>query len=400
MLQPSSPEPASAPMWRRILNRLFRFRVWIVVVLILAIGSVALYEWLQPAHPASTVAVVRGDISASVTANARVRATRSARLSFPASGQLSEMLVQEGDDVKSGQVLAKLKSDDYDRRVSQTELALASRQLDLERAQAAPRAEDLTIAQANIKKAAIALAAAEDNQKKNPSSANDAAQQLAQADYDSARASFDRLTSGPTDQELQQLKNNIASAQIDLDAARAAQAQTQLIAPYDGVITDVNVHPGELVGGYTPVVGISDLTHLELFADIDEIDVGAVAPGQSVEIRFDAFPGETVAGKLTTLFPAASDVRGALVYNARISFDTGKLAIRPGMGATIKIATIQKSNVLLVPSRAVRNAGTQKIVTVTVDGVQQNVVVVTGVSDGSNTEIISGLDPGEQVVIQ
>jgi macrolide-specific efflux system membrane fusion protein len=400
MLQPSNPKPARIPAWRRLLHGLARRRWLIILIGLLALGSYALYEWLQPARSVLTFTVARGDISASVSANARVRSTRSAHLSFPVSGQLTQVLVQEGDAVKSGDLLAELKPDDFDRRVKQAELALVSRQLDLGRAQAPPSAQDLQIAQSNLKKAALALAVAQDNAKKNPSSANDAAQEAAQADYDSSRASFDRLTQGPTDLELQQLKNSIASAQLDLDGARAAQAQTQLIAPYDAIVTEVDVQVGELAGGFTPVIGIADLSRLELFADIDEIDVGAVAPGQSVDIRFDAFPGETLSGKLTTLFPAASNVRGALVYNARISFNAGKLAIRPGMGATIKIATVDKKNVLLVPSRAIRNAGSQKIVTASVNGLQENVVVETGVSDGNNTEIVAGIEEGEQVVIQ
>jgi HlyD family secretion protein len=400
MLQPSNRElPRSSP-WHRILVGLTQRRGLILLVALLAAGSYALYQYFQPARSVPTSTVVRGDISATVTANARVRASRSARLSFPISGQLSRVQVEEGDLVKSGDVLAELKSEDFDRRVKQAELALSSRQLDLDRAQAPPSPQDIQIAQSNLKKAALALAIAQDNAKKNPSSANDAAQEAAQADYDSSRASFDRLTQGPPESEIQQLKNSIASAQLDLDAARAALTQTQLVAPYAGIVTEVDDQTGELVGGYSPVVGIADLSRLELLADIDEIDVGAVTAGQSVEVRFDTFPGETVQGKLTTLFPAASNIRGALVYNARISFDAGKLAVRPGMGATVKIATVDKKNVLLVPSRAIRNAGSQKIVTAIMNGAQVDVIVQIGLSDGTNTEIVSGLDVGEQIVIQ
>ncbi len=400
MSQPSNPNSRRASAWRRFLSGILRRRALVVLAMAALVGGLALYNFLQPGRSVSTITVTRGDISALVNANAQVQARHSARLSFPMSAQLAQVFVQEGDAVKAGQVLAELKGDEFDRRVQQAELALASRQLDLERAQAPPRAEDLDIAQANLKKAALGLAAAEDNAKKNPSSTNDAAREAAQADYDASRASFDRLTRGPTDQELQQLKNSVASAQLDLDSARASQAQTQLRAPYDGVITEVDAQPGELVGGFTPVITIADLSDLELFAEIDEIDVGAVAPGQSVDIRFDAFPGETVSGKLTQLFPAASTERGALVYHARISFDAGKLAVRPGMGATIKIATVEKKGVLLVPSRALRSAGSQKIVSAIVDGVPQNVVVETGVSDGNQTEVISGLKLGDKVVVE
>lgn len=399
MQQRLNPEPSRLPVWRRIWQRLVRRRVTIIALAVILIAGLAAYQWMQPARAVTTTTVTRGDISATVTANARVRATGSARLSFPMSGRLATLAVREGDAIKGGDVLAELDSRNLDRRVQQAQLTLASRQLDLQRAQAPPRAEDIQISQSNVKKAALSLAAAQDNANKNPSSTNNAAREAAQADYDSATASFDRLTGGPTDQEVQQLKNAIAGAQLDLDAARAELSQTKLTSPYDAVVTQLDAQAGEMVGGFTPVVEIADLTNLELLADIDEIDVGSVAAGQSVDIRLDAFPGESVRGKLTTLFPAASDVRGALVYHARISFDRGKLDVRPGMGATCKIATVEKKAVLLVPSRAVRNAGSQKIVTTNVGGLNQNVVVVTGVTDGNNTEIVSGLEEGEQIVI-
>lgn len=400
MSLPSNPNNRRTSTRRRFLSRILRGRVLVLLFVGVLFGILVLYSLQQPGKSVSTLTVARGDIRALVSANAQVQARHSARLSFPMSAQLASVYVQEGDAVKAGALLAELKADEFDRRVQQAELALASRQLDLKRAQAPPRAEDLDIAQANLKKAALALAVAQDNAKKNPSSTNDAAREAAQADYDASRASFDRLTRGPTDQELQQLKNTVASAQLDLDSARASKAQTQLRAPYDGVVTEVNAQPGELVGGFTPIITIADLSDLELFAEIDEIDVGAVAPGQSVDIRFDAFPGEMVSGKLTQLFPAASTERGALVYHARISFEAGKLAVRPGMSATIKIATVEKKDVLVLPSRAIRSAGSQKIVSAIIDGIQQNVVVETGVSDGNQTEIISGLKAGDKVVIE
>jgi HlyD family secretion protein len=378
-------------------------RPWRALLLVAAILLVAIawYIYANPGgKPGATVAVTRGDIRATVSANARVRAAKSARLAFPNSGLIANVNVQEGDTVKAGDVLAEMKSDEFDRRIKQAELNLASRQLDLSKAQSPPQTEELDIAQSNLKKAAVALAAAQDAYKKNATSANQGAQEIAQADYDIARDNFDRLTRGPSNADLQQLKNAVAAAQLDLDAARAAKAQTQLRAPFDGVVTQVNANPGELIGGFTPLLSLADTTNLELLADIDEIDVGAVAPNQTVEIRFDAFPGKTVNGSVTRLFPAASTDRGASVYQARVKFDASDLAIRPGMGATIKIATVERKNVLLLPSNAIKNAGPQKIVTMLINGARQNIVVLTGLSDGNETEIVSGLREGAMVVIE
>jgi HlyD family secretion protein len=387
-------------MIKNTLARISGSRLWLALLPLILLAALGAYSLLQPDKTSATVTVTRGDIRATVTANGRVRATHSARLAFPLSGQLGRVLVQEGDRVRAGDLLAELRSDDFDRRIKQAELALSSRQLDLQRAQAAPRTEDLDIAQANVKKAALALAAAEDNYKKNPSSASQGARESAQADYDIARASFDRLTRGPTADEIQQLKNSIQVAQLDLDAARAQRAQTELRAPYDAIVTDISAQPGELIGGYAPFLGVADLTSLEVFAEIDEIDVGAVSEGQSVQIRLDAFPGQNVKGQVTRLFPAASNERGAFIYHARVSFDAGELRVRPGMGATLQIATVERKNVLLVPSRAIKNAGSQKIVSVLLDGTPRNVVVQTGMTDGNQTEIVSGLDEGATVVVE
>ncbi len=371
----------------------------LAVVLLIAL-SVGIYYWFQPVHSQSTITLTRGDIRATVNANARVQAIRTTRLAFPVSGQIAEVNVQEGDRVRAGDILAALKSDEFDQRVMQSELVLAARQNEMDRALAAPRAEDLEIAQASVKKTALALGLAQDNADKHPSAENNAARESAQADYDIAKANLDRLTRGPSEQDLQALRIAVTNAQIDLDNARRTQEQTKLLAPYDGVVTDVNFQPGEWVGGYNPVIALADTTKLELLAEIDEIDVGGVMPGQNVEVHFDAFPGETLKGQLEEVYPAASNERGAMIYRARIAFDAGNLGIRPGMGATCKIATVEKKDVWLLPARAIKSAGTQKIVTALIDGSTRNLVVQTGLSDGNQTEIISGLEPGIEVVIE
>ncbi len=155
-----------------------------------------------------------------------------------------------------------------------------------------------------------------------------------------------------------------------------------------------------MLGGFNPVVSVADLSELELLADIDEIDVAEVEPGQSVELRFDAFPGKTAQGTLTRLYPAASNDRGATVYQAIIALEPTELKLRPGMGATVNIATIEKNDVLRLPSRAVKSAGSQHVVVVRDGAGTRNVVVETGLADGSNTEIVSGVGEGTVVVIE
>lgn len=375
---------------------------WIAVLVVLVfIGGGAYYYFTQPVtHAPATATVTRGDLKATVSANGHVQPVTSVNLAFPFSGMITSVQVQEGDSVKAGDVLAALDDTESQTRVSQAQSTLASRQDDLTDAQQPPPAAELEIAQQSLKKAALALAAAQDRYKKDASDDNHIAQELAQSDYDIARASFDRTTRGTSQTDLDRLQRAVDAAKLDLKNAQDALAQTRLKAPFDGTITDVNAKANQLLGGYNPVLSIADLTKLDLEADIDEIDVAEVQVGQSVELRFDAFPGKTAQGKLTRLFPAASTDRGATVYRAIITIDPTDLKLRPGMGATANIATVEKNNVLRVPSRAVKSAGTQKIVVVQEGSSTRNIVVETGVSDGDNTEIISGLTEGMVVLIE
>jgi HlyD family secretion protein len=376
--------------------------LWIGLAIIGALFVGALYYSInRPAAGAPTITTVtRGDLSATVNANARVRAQSSVRLAFPMSGLITAVNVAEGDRVKAGDVLAALDPREVERRVRQAEMALAARQQDLLDAQQPPTAQDLEIAEQNLKKAALALSAAQNRYQENATDDNRIAQEIAQSDYDIARAGFERQTRGPTQAERDRLERAVENAQLDLQAARESLAAAELRAPFDGVITEVNAEPDQLLGAYNPVVVIEDIDHLELLGEIDEIDVGEVREGQSVEIRFDAFPGEIATGRLVRLFPAAATDRGATVYRAIISLDPTELELRPGMGATLKIATVEKTDVLRVPSRAVKNAGTQKIVVVQNGTGTENIVVETGLSDGNQTEIISGLEEGQVIVLE
>ncbi len=352
-----------------------------------------------PQTAANAVAVRRGDISASVTATGNVQSKKAAKLSLPASGTVATISKAEGDDVNAGDVILALRADDANRRVRQAELNLQNRQLDLARAKAAPRDEDIEIARANLQKATIGAAAADAAYTASPAAQNDALRQASRADLDIARANFNRTVNGPTQEELDAAQNAITAAQLDLDAAKAALAQTRVTAPFTSTVTEIDAREGELVGGFNTLAAVADLTALQIAAQIDEIDVAHVKVGQKVQVRFDAFPGEQFDGSLIRLFPAASTQRGSTVYGAIVDFNARSFQIRPGMGASLKILTIDKQGVLLVPNRALKNVGTRKAVTVVAPGPTRDAVVETGVTDGNNTEIVNGLSEGDQVLL-
>lgn len=344
----------------------------------------------------TTVAASKGDLRATVNAIGKVRAKKSARLALPVSGYIATIEKYEGDQVNVGDVILTLRAEDAARRVKQVELNLSSRQLDLARAKAAPRDEDIEIARTNLRKATLAVAAVESAYDAAPTAQNAAAREAARLDLEIARAQFNRVVNGPSKEEIELLQNAVNNAKLELEAAQNSLTQTKLTAPFTGTVTEINVRPGELVGGFNPLAAVADLNALEIAAEIDEIDVATTDVGQSVEVRLDAFPGERFAGRVMRLYPAASTQRGSTVYGAVVDIDPRTFKVRPGMGASLKIATIEKKNVLLVPNRALKNVGARKAVTVAGRG---DVIVEVGVSDGTETEIVSGLNEGDQIVI-
>ncbi|MBM3130009.1 MAG: efflux RND transporter periplasmic adaptor subunit [Chloroflexi bacterium] len=373
----------------------------IVAVIVIAILAAIIFAVVsaQTQPPSNTVAVRRGDISAAVNATGKVRAKKSARLSLPMSGIVQSIVKLEGDGVNPGDVILALRADETTRRFRQAELNLQSRQLDLARGKSSPRDEDIEIARAQLRKATMAIAAAEAAYNASPSAQNDAAREIARADLDIARANFNRVTNGLSKEEIETLQNAVVSAQLDLESARAALAQTKLTAPFTATVTEIAVREGELVGGFAPLATVADLNALEIAAEIDEIDVANVKVGQKVEVRLDAFPGERFSGILTRLFPAASAQRGSTVYAAVVEFDRKNFDVRLGMGANLKILTVEKKGALLVPNRALKNVGTRKAVQILAPGAPRDVIVEVGVTDGNETEIVSGVNEGDQVLV-
>ncbi len=375
-----------------------RLTIAVAVLAIIAIAVAAYIAATTPRIPANAIAVRRGDISATATATGKVQSKKSARLSLPASGIVATVSKMEGDDVNTGDVILALKADDANRRVQQAQLALENRQLDLARAKAAPRDEDIEIARANLAKATATAAAADAAYTATPTAPNDAARQIARADLDIARANFNRTVNGPTQEELDALQNAVTAAQIDLDAAKAAVGQTRLTVPFTSTVTQVDVHEGELAASFSMLAVVADLNNLVIATDIDEIDVANAQVGQSVQVRLDAFPGERFDGTLTRLFPAASTQRGTTTYSAVVDFDRHGVNVRPGMGATMQIQTIQKKGVLLVPNAALKSAGGRKALYVVAPGQPHDQIVETGVTDGTDTEIVSGVNENDLIL--
>lgn len=385
-------------------------KVRAVVIGILVLAAMAGGYWWYRAgvtrRESSTVLVRRGNITATVETTGKVRSARQAELSLPFGGQVKRVAVSVGDEVEAGHLLLELEASDAERRVKEAELNLEIRQIQLDKARAGADPEEVEIAQANLRKAALAKQVAQaaydeiankENAKTSPEAL---ALQQATIDYQITQRNYKRLVNGPPTDELAILEKQLEASQVALERAQAQLEEMRLIAPLAGTVVRVETSEGEIVSAYRPVVAIADLTFLQLIAEIDEIDVAEVAPGQEVEIRLDAYPGQTLPGAIVSLAPAASPQRGSTVYEALVKFDAGGLALRLGMGANLKIITLEKEDVLLVPNRAIQPIGRRKVVKVLDGKGIREVEVITGLSNESETEIVEGLTEGQRILME
>ena len=204
----------------------------------------------------------------------------------------------------------------------------------------------------------------------------------------------------------------IAAAQAAVDKKRltlgdaeAALAGARLLAPFAGAILQTNVNVDDQVTANTTILTLANLGTLQVVASVDETTIRQISAGQDATITFDAFPGQSLQGKVLTVPLQGSLQGGVMVYAVPVSLSgADNLALLVGMTANVEIQVGQAADALLVPTLALTKANGlyQVLVPNTTDpnGDPVAVPVEIGLSDGAYTQITRGLNPGDQVVVQ
>jgi HlyD family secretion protein len=285
------------------------------------------------------------------------------------------------------------------KKNEQSQIAVADAQVTeaqqaLDKLKVGPSAEDIRQAEEGV-----ALAKADLDKIKKGATADQI--KAAQAKVDSAQANLDSVKGGATSTDIAILEQQVALAQLSVDDANAQLAEARLVAPMDGTILTIDLDAGQTVGGYQPVATVADTNSLRIKADVDEIDVGRVSVGQAVTVTLDTYPGVKMAGKVEALAPGATQKEGSTAYQATVSFTPAEGVVpREGMAANVDITAQRKDNVLLLPNRAFETVGNRQYVTISDNGSSRKVEVETGLSNNTDTEVVSGLEEGQTVVLR
>lgn len=285
--------------------------------------------------------------------------------------------------------------------LAQAREQVASAQAALDSLKAGPDSNQIGSAQASLSAVSAQRDATAANF--NKLSAAPTATQLAgaEAQIAQAQASLAALLDGATEQQIAAAEAEVAQAKINLADAQAAFDAMTITAPYAGVITAVNFHEGEFASG--PVIEIVDDSSLIVILEVDEVDVGDLKVGQSATLNLETWPDVDIASEVITIVPSAKTQPGSslVIYEVHLALDETYLPILVGMTANANLITAEKGNVLLVPNKAInvdRSSGTYSV-NVKIGDTIEEVPVTLGLRDNQNTEITSGIQAGDVIVI-
>jgi len=225
-----------------------------------------------------------------------------------------------------------------------------------------------------------------------------------------AQKNLDELTEDITIKELEvesakasveHAQQSAILAQQSLEEAQKDLDEATITAPFDGAVASVNAEEGDTIITTTTIVHLIDPSSMELIVELDEIDVPEVKLNQEVIIEIDALPDVEFGGRVTSIYPLPIMEGGVVLYNIKINFDVAEDSnLKIGMSADADIVINKRSNILLVPDRAIgKDDQGNPVVKVMVDEQTEERPVVIGISDGFETEIVEGLNGGETVVV-
>ncbi len=368
----------------------------IIGILVLSLAAVGIWYLLAGGKAftvrTATAQAMNGVLGSTsvLDATGYVTARRQATVSAKVTGQVTDVLIEEGQRVQAGEVLARL--DDSD----------AQAQLDLARAQRAA-------ARARLADLRLLLAQARrDDQRQRDLLARKLTSQ--QAADDARTLAETRNAALVTQQrEVEVAERGVEVAQVGLD-------NTVIRAPFSGVITVKAAQPGEIVspfsagGGYTRTgIGtIVDMDSLEIEVEVNEAYIGRVQPDQPVQTTLNAYPDWKIPGKVIAIIPAAD--RSKATVKVRLSLDAKDARIVPDMGARVAFlesrATTAQTGAqtetpagVLIPASAIRRQGDTQQVFVVVGGHAQARRVKLGQAYSDLRQVLDGVTSGERVIL-
>lgn len=202
-------------------------------------------------------------------------------------------------------------------------------------------------------------------------------------------------------QQVLTAKAQVAQARNAVKAAERYLGDTRMTSPIDGAVVDVSTQPGDLVGQSSVLVVVADLEDLEIVANVDETDVHEVRAGQLAEVKADSLPGRVFHGVVESVAEQGKTISSVVYFEVVIRVNDDSKVLKAGMTADVDIIAERRGNVLVIPNAALEERrGRLMARTLDENGAPFFKRVELGISDGTITEVISGLEAGEMVAVR
>jgi len=355
--------------------------------------------------------VERGDVAKSVVATGRIEPISKVEIKSKANGIVKDMKVEVGDRVKVGQVLVELDKDNLAARLRESRAAFAGAEANLTAAEAEFQKNKVEAAGPDVPFARRNLERAE---------SLSASKLIAPQTLDDARGALEmavnrqeaaKVQLGVAQAKMAQARAAVAASQAAVDRAQEELDNATIRSPIDGMVLARPVELGSPVSSIlnlgangTLVLVLGDISKVYVRGNVDEADIGSVRLSQPARIKVETFRDKQFEGKVTQISPMGTDKDNVVSFEVKVSIDNAQGELLANMTANAEIVLEEHKGTLLVPEAAIvydakRNASVDVYVPGSKTGRDRRAIKV-GVSNGTRTQVLSGLVEGQRVVLQ
>lgn len=383
----------------------------VIVVVALVVVAVLIFTGINRRRvntPVRAEKVVRQEIASIISTNGKIEPVNSFEAHAQAPATVNKVLVAEGDHVKVGQLLVKLDDAEARAQAARALAQLRSAEAALSGIKAGGTQEELLTSRADLTKAQAEQAEAQRNLK-----AIQKLQQTGGASPAEVEAAQSRAKKADADVQLLQAKVNgrfsspeVAKVEAQAEEARAAYAAAQellhhsnVTAPFAGTVYQLPVKPGSYVNGGDLLVQVANLEKVRVRAFVDEPEIGRLARGQKVEIKWDAIPGRTWDGTLTRVPTSVTMVGTRTVGEITSEIDNSDRKLLPNVNVNVSIISARHDNALTVSREAVHDVDGKRYVYKIEDEKILAQEVQTGLSSLTRVEVLKGIPEGAVIAL-
>ncbi len=390
---------------------------WLWLLLLPCLGLGAFFTLKAVGHtpakidPEKIAKVERMDLARSVVATGKIQPVRQVEIKSKASGIIQSLPVNFGDYVHKGQVICELDKNDIKPQLDEQRAALAvtlaqeqTAKADFEKYKVDAEGPDVPFLKTDRDRAQKLFAAGLVAQ--NARDESEKTYQIALNKMNSARVNLQSATAAIAKAKAQYEQQAAVVARTEEDLRNAT-----IVAPIDGVVLSRDAEVGTAVSSILivgssvlPIMTLGDLSEVYVKGKVDESDIGKVYLGQPARITVESFKDQKFNGTVTKISPMGTEKDNVTTFEVRVSISNESRKLRALMTANAEIILEEHKKVLTIPEGAVLYAKDKSKEAELPDATNEKgfrkVKIVTGISNGARTEVLKGLNDGQQVILQ